>query len=138
MIIFTKVLDNINEVTDILSDSDKSCDCVSDFFNTMMTEYEGGYVHYTYDDYVKWALNICLDNPPSPFSVNPNTYGLNLNSNYFTLKTPNGFGIGIRINNRKGSVNYEVSILFYGDQAVLESTEDYKNLSRNEWKKKEL
>lgn len=132
MVIFTKNAKTIEEVNAIF---DNSCGRV---WHDMKVIIENN-IFNTYEDWVKWALNTCMEAIPSPFSIDyPAGYNLNLSPNFFTLKIPNRFGVGIRVDTRKGNISYEVSIIFFNEAKLLENTEEYKAMIKNGWKVKDL
>lgn len=131
MVIFTKNAKTIEEVNAIFGDS------CSRVWHDMKIILENNNFN-VYEDWVAWALKTCLEEIPSPFSIDyPAGYNLNLSSNFFTLKIPNRFGVGIRVNAYRGNVSYEVSIIFFNEAKLLENTAEYKAMIKNGWKVKD-
>lgn len=131
MVIFAKNAKTIEEINSIFNDS---CDKV---WYTMKPILENN-IFENYEDWVRWALKTCMEEIPSPFSINyPSSFSLNLSPNFFTLKIPNSFAIGIRVNARK-DVSYEVTITFFNEAKLLENTNEYKAMIKNGWKIKDV
>lgn len=131
MTILNKQFDNILVVNDELRDEKKSSAVVAQLMLDLIEKDANveSYMHH-----VKRALKICSDNIPTPFMEEyPNTYSLNLGSDYFSLKTPKGIGYGIKIVSIKGELKYIVSIIFDRDKCFLEGTPYYNDLIDHGW-----
>ena len=87
-----------------------------------------------YEDFVIWAIKTVQNNIPSPFSISyPSCYGLNIGSNFFTLRFPCNYGIGIKINSNKSEIDYEVNFIFYGNEKFVSTSKEYKTLINSGW-----
>ena len=128
MLILSKYVDSIEEAKQELQDS---CRFVGSY---MLSVHNNNHIE-TYNDYVEWAIDTCKENLPTPFSMEyPSCYGLNLGPNYFTLRIPNKFGIGIRVNKRK-KISYDLDIIFYNDEDFIKTNPDVKYMTEvREWK----
>lgn len=148
MIILEKKCENIDVVRAILN----SFDIVSKLMhkhvdNTLTSDCESSDRTYnpidistvfaTYDDFVKWAIEVVAKDIPSPFNISyPSCYGLNLGPNFFTLKFPGNFGIGIKVDSDKNGINFELNAIFYGNDKFVVETARYRNLLVDGWKVK--
>lgn len=131
MVIFAKTVKSIDELNGTFGYTcDKVCQIMKPILENNIFE--------TYEDWVGWALRTCIEDIPSPFSINyPSGFSLNLNPNFFTLRFPNSFAIGVRINARK-EISYEVSITFFNEPKFLEHTSEYESMINNLWKVKDI
>ena len=128
---FNKVVTSIDEVTNALK---KSCVQVQQFMARFNEEDD----HLdTYEDYVKWALDLCYTNPPSPFSLKRNPT-ITLGPSYFTVSIPNEFRIGLKCSLKGPEATYIVDIIFNVDETVMKNTSEYIDLIDNGWAIKEL
>lgn len=94
-------------------------------------------VFATYDDFVKWAIEVVRRDIPSPFNISyPSCYGLNVGPNFFTLKFPGNFGVGVKVDSDKNGINFELNAIFYGNDKFTVETDRYRNLLVNGWKVK--
>ena len=131
MVIFTKTVDDIKDVYEIV----KSCDLIG---CNLIFDAANSNTFKKYEDYVKWALQVVENNIPSPFSVKyPSCFGLNVGSNYFTIRMPFNVGFGINVVKTKKSIMYEISIIFFTDERFIKDSEDYKFMIDNGWSIKE-
>lgn len=129
--IMTKVFNTIEEVNSCFTET---CSQVASTMTQIVEEQNFS----TYDDYVRWALNKCSLNAPSPFSEDfPSCYSLNVGPTYFTIRIPNKFGVGIRVLLGRKNISYEVSILFYNNENIIKESSYYENMIDNGWKVKE-
>lgn len=135
MVIFYKNLNSIEDVKDnfkktcpfVELEIDKiyNCDNTINLFNNLNS----------YIDWVDWAIDVCENNTPSPFSVDyPNAcINLTVGNNFFTIKLKSGFGLGIKVDTIKGNISYEASIVFYSDENFIKYTNEYNMMRRNGW-----
>ena len=139
MVIFSKMLTSIEDVNDFIKNS---CITVEEALlpATIYSDNKEMFNNFkTYEDWVDWALTTCREEIPTPFSIDyPSCYNLTLGNNYFTIKHKKGFGFGIKVDNKKGHVSYEVSIVFYTDERLIKETAQYKSLINNHWDIKDI
>lgn len=130
MLILSKTADTIEQVKQEFQD------CCPYVGLDMQLIHMNNYIK-TYEDYVEWALKTCLEDIPTPFSMQyPNCFGINLGSNYFTLRIPNKFGIGIKVNKRK-KVYYEMDVIFYNEEEFIIDNKEVKHMIEDKgWKVK--
>ena len=88
----------------------------------------------SYDEFVEWALDLTIKNIPSPFSISyPSCFGVNVGSNFFTLRFPGNYGIGIKVDCNKNTIKYEANFIFYGNDRFITETKEYKTMLANGW-----
>lgn len=124
--IFTKTVESID---DIMNAFTNACTAVN---STMQNLTKDSPALNSYEDWVEWALTLCVDNIPSPFSIK-HGFMIYLGKSFFTLSIPNEFKVGIKVSTRNSDTKYVLDITYLVNENIMKNTNDYDELIENGW-----